>query len=119
MGGIDTADVMAAAQAVADVADAAVAKGLPVPDFFAMMPVNFDGDRLAYTKKLISEFQPGLTHFAIHPTKDTPETRAITPTWPARVGDYEVFMSRELKEHLRQEGIHLIGYKALANLMPD
>ena len=110
---------IAAAQAVADIAEAAVHKGLPVPDFLAMMPVVFDGDRLAYTIKILSDLQPGLTHFAIHPTKDTPETRAITPTWPSRVGDYQVFMSREIKDHLRHECIHLIGYKAFSSQMPD
>jgi predicted glycoside hydrolase/deacetylase ChbG (UPF0249 family) len=117
-GSIDMQSIVEAAESVAQVSAELIAEGIPVPDYLAGMPIVVEGDRLDFAKKLFSDLQPGLTHFAFHPTKDTPETRAITPTWPGRVGDYETFMKQELKDHLKNEGIQLIGYKALAALMP-
>ena len=43
----------------------------------------------------------------------------MTPTWPYRVGDYETFMRDEINQHIRNEGIQIIGYRALAELLPD
>ena len=40
----------------------------------------------------------------------------MTPTWPYRVGDYQTFMQDELKQHIQNEGIQIIGYRALAEL---
>jgi hypothetical protein len=54
----------------------------------------------------------------IHPALDTPELRAMCPDWRSRVGDYDVFMSEEMRTHIKNEGIHLIGYRALQTLMP-
>ncbi len=99
---------------VDEIASAALEEGYPVPDYIAMLPLKGVPDRLALAKKMISFLKPGLTHFVIHPMKDTPETRAITPSWPSRVGDYEVFMTKELKYHLVNEGVQLIGYRTLA-----
>ena len=59
----------------------------------------------------------GLTHFIIHPAQDTPELRAIAPDWASRVGDYEVFMSEDLRDHIDGLGIHVIGYRALRELI--
>jgi hypothetical protein len=40
----------------------------------------------------------GITHFIFHPSLDTPELRAIAPDWPARVANYNAFMSGELEK---------------------
>jgi hypothetical protein len=92
--------------------------GIPVSDHSAMMPVRTVDDRLGAAKKLFSELKPGLTSLILHPIKDTPEARAMTPTWPYRVGDYETFLQDELKQHIRNEGVQIIGYRALAELLP-
>jgi hypothetical protein len=34
------------------------------------------------------------------------------------VADYETFMSEELRAHIQASGVHLIGYRALQELMP-
>ncbi|HSF83135.1 MAG TPA: hypothetical protein VLA49_17995, partial [Anaerolineales bacterium] len=60
---------------------------------------------------------PGLTHFIIHPSIDTPELRAITPDWPSRVANYETFMRQELQDFIKNEGIHLIGYRQIRDLL--
>jgi predicted glycoside hydrolase/deacetylase ChbG (UPF0249 family) len=118
-GSMDLESILEDAENVEEVSQELVEQGVPVPDYLSGMPVVIEGDRLEYAKSLFSAIKPGLTHFAFHPTKDTPETRAITPTWKGRVGDYETFMTRGLKDHLRKEGIQLIGYKTLAALMPQ
>lgn len=75
-------------------------------------------ERLAQAKNAFDSLGPGLTHFAIHPAKDTSELRHATPTtWQSRVGDYEVFQSDELRNHLSDLGIYVIGYKPLRDLM--
>lgn len=118
VGGADMQAILEAAESIEKTSQELAEEGIPVPDHLAGMPIVVEGDRLEFAKQVFSNMQPGLTHFAFHPTKDTPETRAITPSWPGRVGDYETFMRRELKEHLKNEGIQLIGYRVLATLMP-
>jgi hypothetical protein len=60
-----------------------------------------------------------VTHFIIHPSKDTPELRQITSSWDCRVADYETFTSEATREFVRNEGIQVIGYRALTELMPS
>jgi predicted glycoside hydrolase/deacetylase ChbG (UPF0249 family) len=74
-------------------------------------------ERIKYAQKIFSELQPGITHFIIHPSVDTPELRAITPDWPCRVADYEAFRSNELREIIKNLGIQVIGYSQLKALM--
>ena len=77
-------------------------------------PVN----RMAQAKKALSALKPGLTHFVIHPAVDTAELRVATPrTWECRVLDFQVFKTEELHSFVRQQGIHLIGYRTIRNLI--
>lgn len=92
--------------------------GLPLLDAFGGMHLDSDENRLERTKQALSELQPGITHFVIHPSKDTPELRAITPDWHCRVADYQNFMKDELRQHIRKIGVHVIGYRALKEFMP-
>jgi predicted glycoside hydrolase/deacetylase ChbG (UPF0249 family) len=75
-------------------------------------------ERLAQAKSAFDSMEPGLTHLAIHPAMDTPELRSATPsTWQCRVGDYEVFRSDELRNHIWNLGIQVIGYRPLRDLI--
>jgi hypothetical protein len=67
---------------------------------------------------VIAGLQPGLTHLYIHPAPDCAELRAIYPDWRSRVGDYDVFRSEEMRGFIREQGIQLIGYRAIQGLMP-
>ena len=58
-----------------------------------------------------------MTHFVIHPACDTPELRAITPDWACRAADHATFARRELKDFIRSQGIHVIGYRELKESM--
>jgi hypothetical protein len=74
-------------------------------------------ERIKYAQEVLSDLEPGITHFIIHPSVDTPELRAITPDWRCRVADYEAFKSEELRETIKNLGIQVIGYRHLQALI--
>ncbi len=93
-------------------------QGIPLLDSYCITSLGDSIDtRLDHVKQLFKELPSGITHYIIHPSKDTPELRAIAPDWRARVADYEAFMNDELRSFIRDEGIHIIGYRALRDLM--
>lgn len=92
--------------------------GLPMLDAIGGMTLDSVENRLERTLQAFSELQPGITHFIIHPSRDTPELRAITPDWRCRVGDYQNFLQDEIRQHIRKIGVQVIGYQALKELMP-
>jgi predicted glycoside hydrolase/deacetylase ChbG (UPF0249 family) len=93
------------------------AQGVPLLDNLVGLPLDQPENRMALAKGAFDSLKPGLTHFIIHPAQDTPELRAITLDWRSRVGDYQVFMSEELRDYIRDSGIRVIGYRALRDLM--
>lgn len=56
---------------------------------------------------------PGLTVLILHPATDTPELRAIASDWHSRVANYQACLSRELRNHIPQSGVQVIGYRPL------
>lgn len=95
------------------------AQGLPMLDGLYAMPLdNPDVDEnISLARQYLSGLPTGITHFILHPSVDTPELRAICPDWESRVANYAAFMSQELKDFIRNSGIHLIGYRALQEAM--
>ncbi len=92
--------------------------GVPLLDNIHGMPLDSDPKkRLEETKQAFNDLQPGVTHFIIHASKDTPELRAITPDWRCRVADYETFLQDGLRKHIQDIGVHVIGYRDLQKLM--
>jgi chitin disaccharide deacetylase len=69
------------------------------------------------TIRLLDRIPPGLSYLVVHPAKDTPELRAITPYWRRRVADYETFRDDRLARHLRTSGIQVIGWRPLRELL--
>jgi predicted glycoside hydrolase/deacetylase ChbG (UPF0249 family) len=92
--------------------------GVPLLDNIAMMPLDAPADRIDQAKRMLEHLPPGLTHFIIHPSHDTPELRACSASWQSRVADLQAFSSEELRAYVRDSGIHVIGYRALQELMP-
>jgi predicted glycoside hydrolase/deacetylase ChbG (UPF0249 family) len=90
---------------------------VPLVDHAMGLPLDDPEDQLELARRMFGELKPGLTHFIIHPSTDTPELRAITPDWQCRVENYKVFLSDELKKHLEKENIRLIGYRRLRDAM--
>ena len=92
-------------------------QGMPLLDEISGLELDRPDDRIAQAKAALSALPAGVTHFIIHPSKDTPELRAITPDWPSRVADYQAFSSQELRSFVQNSGIHVIGYRHLRDLM--
>jgi len=90
---------------------------MPLVDAVGSMPLDQPEGQIEIAKKLLGEIPAGVTHFLFHPSVDTPELRAICPDWPSRVANYHTFMSQEVKDFLNNSGIHIIGYKALRDLI--
>jgi len=92
--------------------------GIPLLDHIEDLPLDSEPDlRLDEAKDRFSNLEPGITHFYFHPAKDTPELRAITPDWRCRVADYETFLKDELRQHIHNIGVQVIGYRDLQKLM--
>ena len=91
--------------------------GIPMVDGILGLPLEHDKDHIGLAKQLLGELPVGITHFIFHPSIDTPELRAIAPDWPARVANYNAFMSDEIKKFLETEDIKVIGYRALRDAM--
>lgn len=85
-------------------------QGFPLLDHLRSMPLDQPDGRLEIAKRIFHDLPPGLTHFIIHPAKDTEEIRAITPDWESRVGDFRLLMADDVFNYLNNEGIHIIGY---------
>ena len=95
------------------------AECVPMLDAIRGLPLDQPDNRLDQAKAVFSSLQPGITHFIIHPSVDTPELRAITPDWPSRMADYQTFLSAELKTYLRDIGMQVIGYREIQQIMPE
>ncbi len=92
--------------------------GVPLLDDVMGLPLDTPENRVAQAKAELDARQPGtITHFFLHPAHDTPELRAMCPDWPSRVADYQAFLSEELRDHIRNTGIQLIGNRVLRDLM--
>jgi predicted glycoside hydrolase/deacetylase ChbG (UPF0249 family) len=91
--------------------------GMPMLDGIVSMPLEHDQDHIGVARRLLGELPVGITHFIFHPSIDTPELRAICPDWPARVANYNAFMSADLKKIIEQENLKLIGYRQIRNTL--
>ncbi len=112
--GLDAAAAAAATRLMKEQED----NGLPLLDHIDGMPLDSAENRMERTRQMLAALKPGLTHFIIHPSVDTPELRAITPDWACRAADYQDFLQADLGDFLRQAGIHVIGYRVVQEAMP-
>jgi predicted glycoside hydrolase/deacetylase ChbG (UPF0249 family) len=92
-------------------------QGLPLIDHAAGLELDNPFNRLDQAKQALSDLPIGITHFIIHPSKETPELIAITPDWQSRVADYRTFMDENIRKHIDNIGIQIIGYKSLKDLL--
>ncbi len=91
--------------------------GIPMLDGLCSLPLEHADDHIGIAKKLLGELPTGITHFIFHPSIDTPELRAIAPDWKARAANYNAFMSQEIKSFIKNEGIQMIGYRNIRDLI--
>ncbi len=92
-------------------------QGIPLVDHATGLTLSDPINRLEQAKQILRSLPPGITHFIIHPSIDTPELRAITPDWQCRVADYHTFMDEELRKYIQKIGLQIIGYRSLKELL--
>ena len=92
----------------------AAEEGVVFPDYFVY--VRDVGSRRV-VERTIHSLRPGVTELYLHPAVDTPELRALTPDWAARVDDHDLVVNdHSLRTLLQRAGAHLVGYRALRDL---
>jgi len=92
-------------------------KGMPLHDGLLTLHLDRVEDRMGYAKETLRTVPAGFSRLYIHPAVDTDELRSICPDWKARVLDYEIFSSKEMKKFIQDEGIQLISYREIQALM--
>jgi predicted glycoside hydrolase/deacetylase ChbG (UPF0249 family) len=92
----------------------AAEEGVLFPDNFVMVRSGVGSRR--DIERAVMDLRPGVTEVYVHPAVDSPELRAATPDWAARVDDLDlVTRDRSLRAMLDRLGVHLVGYRALRN----
>ena len=93
----------------------AAEEGVLFPDHF--VPGRTAGARRVMERTLF-ELEPGVTEIHAHPAVDTPELRALSPDWPARVDDHDLLvLDHGIRALVERAGAHLVGYRELRDTM--
>jgi predicted glycoside hydrolase/deacetylase ChbG (UPF0249 family) len=95
--------------------DDLVASGFPVLD--GVLAAREQSDHLQVYCRLFDEVVPGITHMLLHPAVPGHDVEAITDSAAYRIADYQTFLRPELKAYIAGQGIHLIGYRRLRDLI--
>jgi predicted glycoside hydrolase/deacetylase ChbG (UPF0249 family) len=90
-------------------------RGFPVLD--GLRAASEQGDHLQVYCRLFDSLPPGITHLLLHPAIPGYDIEAITDSAPYRTADYQTFLRPELKAYIADQGIHLIGYRHLRDLI--
>lgn len=93
------------------------ASGFPLLDSIFMMPLDTHKNRLDVARQSLSNLQPGIHYFLIHPAQDTPELRAVAPDWQARVADYQLFVDKTWRQTVAESGVRVIGWREIREVM--
>jgi predicted glycoside hydrolase/deacetylase ChbG (UPF0249 family) len=92
-------------------------QGFPMIDAIDSLSLEDPNNQIEITKGELAALPVGITHFLMHPAIGTPELQAITPDWECRVANYNAFISKEIRDFIKNEGIQLIGYRPIRDLM--
>lgn len=95
--------------------DELAAAGFPVLDHICA--AREKGDHLEVYRRLFDSVPAGITHLLLHPSVPGHDIEAITDSASYRIADYQTFLRPELKAYVAGQGIHLIGYRRLRDLI--
>lgn len=76
-------------------------------------------DYASYRESLygtLESVKPGLNELIIHPVTDTPEIRAIIPSWEQRNMEYRLFMDEETDKVIKDLGINVVNWADVKNI---
>jgi predicted glycoside hydrolase/deacetylase ChbG (UPF0249 family) len=86
-----------------------------------VFPDHFDHDWRPGSRQRVMEtlesLEPGVTEIHLQPAVDSEEIRALSPSAEGWIDDLDLLLSGEISALARKQGIHLIGYRPLRDLM--
>ncbi|MBV8975747.1 MAG: polysaccharide deacetylase family protein [Alphaproteobacteria bacterium] len=92
------------------------AQGIITTDHFISPPWGEPARPLLVAR--LTKLNPGVTEFSAHPVEDGDELRAYdTEFSDIRAADAHCLMEPEIRELMKQRGVHLLGFKPLRDLM--
>lgn len=94
--------------------------GLPVADRGVLDSFALGwADKAAQYARLLRALPAGLSEWAVHPSLGDAEARAMEPdSWRVRRADFDFLISPAARELVAAEGIILVDYRALQQLLP-
>jgi hypothetical protein len=95
--------------------EALAESGFPVLDHICA--ARGGDNTLEVYKGLLDSVPAGVTHLLLHPSVPGSDMEAISDSASYRFADYQIFLSPELKVYIAGQGIHLVGYRALRELI--
>jgi predicted glycoside hydrolase/deacetylase ChbG (UPF0249 family) len=93
------------------------AAGIPLVDHLAALELDHSSELLSQYKHAFDSIKPGLTHLVVHPCAPGFDMEAISQSAADRIADYQMLVSEELKAHVEEVGVKVIGYRELRGLM--
>jgi predicted glycoside hydrolase/deacetylase ChbG (UPF0249 family) len=91
------------------------ANGLPVLD--GVVTALAEGHELETYRQGFDRLPAGLSHAIVHPAAPGYEVEVITRSAAQRLADYRMMLNPALKAYLAEQGIRLVGYRQLRDLM--
>jgi predicted glycoside hydrolase/deacetylase ChbG (UPF0249 family) len=77
-------------------------------------------DKAARYAQLLRALPAGLSEWAVHPSLGDAEAQAMEPdSWQVRKADFDFLISPQARDILTEEGIILVGYRAIQQLLPS
>ena len=93
------------------------ADGIISPDYLVFGGPDNGEPVDVYWKRILRTLKPGVTELFIHAAQDGEELRNMTNSWGTRSTEYLLFTTDpEIRQIIDEEGIQLIGYRALRDL---
>ena len=91
--------------------------GILCPDYL-IYEGRQKGESIAdYWKRKLSELKAGVTELFIHASMEGDEIKAVTNSWPDRIGEHRLFTSDpEIRRILEQQGVKRVGFRSLREL---
>ena len=91
--------------------------GIFYPDDFIHHGRRNPDETEAFWTGVIRNLKPGISEIYCHPALARDELKACARDWPQRQRDFEFFTSEKTRQLIKDEGIQLIGYRALRDAM--
>ena len=93
-------------------------EGVQFADAFSTLPVVGGTTSRRLLAEVLASLEPGVTELCFRPAADSPELRAMTPDWEARVDDHVLLADERGVTRLFDEaGVTPIGYRTLRDAM--